>query len=68
MVANEITRAEASRITTDTVNEIANRYLSENGDLYSNILVKDISSTGSISSILISKKSTNYRQKCRAQY
>ena len=51
MVANEITRAEASRITTDTVNEIANRYLSENGDLYSNILVKDISSTGSISSI-----------------
>lgn len=51
LVANEITRAEASRITTDTVNEIANKYLSENGDLYSNILVKDISSTGSISSI-----------------
>lgn len=51
LVANEISRAQATRVTTDTVNEIANRYLSENGNLYSNILVKDISGSGSISSI-----------------
>lgn len=51
IVANELARAQASHITTDTINKIANEYLSKNGDLYSNILVKDISSTGNISSI-----------------
>lgn len=51
MVANEIARAQATRTTTKTVNRIANQYLSENSELYSNILVKDKSPSGNISAI-----------------
>lgn len=51
IVANEITRAAATRTTVDTVNRIAKEYLSQNGDIYSNVLVKNTTSTGSIASI-----------------
>ncbi len=51
IAANEIARAEATRFTTETVNKIANQYLSENSELYSNILVKDKSPSGNISAI-----------------
>ena len=51
MVANELARAQAARITTNTVNKIANAYLSENSELYSNILVKDKTPAGNISAI-----------------
>lgn len=51
IAANEIARAEATRFTTETVNKIANQYLSENSELYSNILVKDKSPAGNISAI-----------------
>lgn len=51
MVANEIARAQATRITTDTVNKIANEYLSKNNQLYSDILVKDKSPDGNIAAI-----------------
>lgn len=51
LVANEIARAQTSRITTNTVNKIANKFLSENSDLYSNIIVKDKAPDGSISAI-----------------
>ena len=51
LVANEIACAQATRITTNTVNKIANTYLSENSELYSNILVKDKTPSGNISAI-----------------
>lgn len=51
MVANELARAQTARITTNTVNKIANSYLSENSNLYSNILVKDKTPAGNISAI-----------------
>lgn len=51
LVANEIARAQAARITTNTVNKIANQFLSENSDLYSNIIVKDKTPDGNISAI-----------------
>lgn len=51
MVANEITRAEATQITTTTVLDVANKYLSKNSALYSDILVKDKSPSGNIAAI-----------------
>ena len=51
MVANEIARAEATQTTTTTVLDIANKYLSENSALYSDILVKDKSPSGNIAAI-----------------
>ncbi len=51
MVANEVAGAQAQREATQTVNNIASRYLQENSNLYSNILVKDRSSSGNIASI-----------------
>lgn len=51
MVANEIARAEATQNITTTVVEIANKYLSQNSALYSDILVKDKSPSGNIAAI-----------------
>ncbi|MFA7636898.1 MAG: sporulation protein YunB [Monoglobales bacterium] len=51
IVANEIARAQATRGATNTINKIANQYLSENSKLYEGILVKDKSPEGNISAI-----------------
>ncbi len=51
VAANEIARAQATRSTTKLVTKIANQFLSENSELYSNILVKDKSPAGNISAI-----------------
>ena len=51
IVTNEIARAQAARITTNTVNNIANHFLSDNSDLYSNIIVKDKTPDGNIAAI-----------------
>lgn len=51
MVANEIARASATQITTTTVLDISNKYLSNNSALYSDILVKDRSPSGNIAAI-----------------